>query len=159
VGSYAIIRRRSQKICTLLAATTLLMAVGSWSGAKANSPTQAQSQPASSDPRVIQGRITGIEGTVVTVKTPDGFPGGPGAHAQFVTAGPAFKVDVSRARILLPDGKQPDKLPLAIGDRVLIVLSGADSGSPAGRSTSNFIQTYSASILERIAAGDKIVTH
>ena len=59
----------------------------------------------------------------MTVKTPDGYPGGPGVHAQFVTAGPTFRVDVSRARVLLPDGKQADELPLAVGDRVLMVLS------------------------------------
>ena len=59
-----------------------------------------------------------------TVKTPDGYPGGPGMHAQFVTAGPAFTVDISHARVLLPDGRQTDKRPLAVGDRVL--MGGSD---------------------------------
>ena len=112
---------------------------------------QGQEIRAASEPIVIQGRITAIQDELVTVKTPDGYPGGgPGVHAQFVTAGPAFKVDISRARVLLPDGKQPDKLPLAIGDRVLIVLSGPTSGVD---------QSYSASIIERLVQGDKVATH
>ena len=123
---------------------------------QADSQNQVDRQPASSEPLVIQGRITGIQGAVVTVKTPDGYPGGPGGHAQFVIAGPTFRVDVSRARVLLPDGKQTDKLPLAVGDRVLIVLTGPDSGSAEPASVS---RTYSASIVERVVQGDKIITH
>jgi hypothetical protein len=116
----------------------------------------SQTQVHRSEPLVIQGRITGIQGALVTVKTPDGFPGGPGGHAQFVTAGPIFRVDVSRARVLLPDGKQIDKLPLAVGDRVLMVLTGPDLGSAEPGSVS---LTYSASIVERVVQGDKIITH
>lgn len=123
---------------------------------RAKSQNQVDRQPASSEPLVIQGRITGIQGTLVTVKVPDGYPGGGGGHAQFVTAGPIFRVDVSRARVLLPDGKQTDKLPLAIGDRVLMVLTGPDSGSAEPGSVS---PTYFASIVERVVQGDKIITH
>jgi hypothetical protein len=123
---------------------------------RADSQNQVDRQPASSEPLVIQGRITRMQGAVVTVKIPDGYPGGPGGHAQFVIAGASFRVDVSRARVLLPDGKQTDKLPLAIGDRVLIVLTGPDSGSAEPGSVS---PTYSASIVERVVQGDKIITH
>jgi len=123
---------------------------------RADSQNQVDRQPASSEPLVIQGRITGIQGTLVTVKLPDGYPGVGGGHAQFVTAGPIFWVDVSRARILLPNGKQADKLPLAVGDHVLMVLTGTDSGSAEPGSVS---PTYSASIVERVVQGDKIITH
>jgi hypothetical protein len=114
---------------------------------------------ADSQTLVIQGRITGIQGALVTVKTPDGFPGGPGGHAQFVIAGPSFRADVSRARVLSPDGEHADKLPLAVGDRVLMVLSGPDSGPPAPGSPHNVNQTYVASIIERMAQSDTIITH
>jgi len=160
VGSNATIRRRSRTIYAVLAASMLLMALGSVKGREgpADSQTQVHAQPVSSEPLVIQGRITGMQGALVTVKTPDGYPGGGGA--QFVTAGPTFKVDVSRARVLLPDGKQADKLPLAVGDRVLMVLSRPDSGSPAPLgSPGNFNQTYFASTIERIVYSDKITTH
>ena len=73
-----------------------------------------------------------------------------------MTAGPIFRVDVSRARVLLPDGKQTDKLPLAVGDRVLMALTGPDSGSAEpGRVN----PTYSASIVERVIQDDKVITH
>ena len=100
------IRRRSQGIYALLAATLLLTVTGGGKGraVQAQSQTKVQQPSAASEPLVIQGRITGIQGDLVTVKTPDGYPGGPGAHALFVSAGPTFKVDVSRCRVLLPDG-------------------------------------------------------
>jgi len=105
---------------------------------------------------VIQGRITALQGTLVTVKLPDGYPGGPGAHAQFVTRGPSFRVDISHARVLLPDGSQTDKLPLALGDRVVMVLKRPDSTSAGSGSPS---LTYSASIVERVVPGDRVITH
>lgn len=119
----------------------------------------ANGQPGSSESLVIQGGITDIQGDLVTVKTPNGYPGRTGGHAQFVTAGPTFKVDVSRARVLLPDGKQADKVPLAVGDRVLMVLSGPTSGSPAPVNPGNISQTYFASVIERIVQSDKMTTH
>jgi hypothetical protein len=139
----------------------LLMVLGSVKGreVRADSQTQVYRQPVSSEPLVIQGRITTMQGALVTVKTPDGYPGGPGIHAQVVIAGPTFKVDVSRARVLLPDGKQADTLPLTAGDRVLMVLSRPDSGSPAPGSPGNVNQTYFASTIERIVYSDKITTH
>ncbi|MGD0792683.1 MAG: hypothetical protein ABR920_13030 [Terriglobales bacterium] len=161
MGPNAIIRRRSRKIYALLAASMLLMVLGSVKGreVRADSQTQVYRQPVSSEPLVIQGRITTMQGALVTVKTPDGYPGGPGIHAQVVIAGPTFKVDVSRARVLLPDGKQADTLPLTAGDRVLMVLSRPDSGSPAPGSPGNVNQTYFASTIERIVYSDKITTH
>jgi hypothetical protein len=123
-------------------------------------PGNMQAQPVRADSTlVIQGRITAIENTLVTLKTPNGFPGGPGPHAQFVTAGPDFKVDISHARVLLPDGKQSDKLPLAVGDQVLMVLTGPDSQSPAPAGSSALTHTYFASVIERIAPSDKVITH
>jgi hypothetical protein len=161
VGPNAINRKRSRKIYALLAAAMLLTALGSVKGHEfqADSQTQVHRQAPSAEPFVIQGRITGIQGTVVTVKTPDGYPGGPGGHPQFVIAGPSFKVDVSRARILFPDGKQADKLPLGVGDRVLMVLRAADSESPSNSGPQDVNQTYSASIIERIVQRDTMVTH
>jgi len=93
------------------------------------------------------------------VKTPDGYPGGPGIHAQFVIGGPTFKVDVSRARVLLPDGMMVDTRPLAVGDRVLMVLSGPGSASPAPSGPGSINRTYFASTIERIADTDKVTTH
>jgi hypothetical protein len=162
MGPNAIIRGRSRKIYALLAATVLLTEVGSMKGGEAradDAKSGVHRQSASSEPLVIQGRITGIQGVFVTVKTPDGYPGGPGVHAQFVIAGPAFKVDVSHARVLLPDGKQVDPRPLAVGDRVLMVLVGSGSDSPAPNGPGNVVHTHVASTIERIADADKMTTH
>jgi hypothetical protein len=160
-GANILIRRHSRKSYALQAGAMLVVVLGSLSGRELWAYGQAQlpRQPASSEFLVIQGRITGIQGAIVTVKTPDGFPGGPGVHAQFVISGPCFRVDVSRARVLLPDGKQEDKVPLAVGDRVLMVLEGSDSGSPASASRANTNQTYFASTIERIVQSDTIVSH
>lgn len=125
-------------------------------GVRAAPRNQVDQQPASPGLLVIQGRITRIQGTVVTVKLPNGYPGESGGHPQFVTSGPIFRVDVSRARILLPDGKQTDKQPLAVGDHVLMVLTVPDSSSAE---PGNVSPTYSASIVERVVPGDKIITH
>ena len=153
-----IICGRGGRLCMLLGAMMLLAAVRSTTGPQvwAGSQNQADPQPGSSQLLVIQGRITGIQGTLATVKLPNGYPGGQGGHAQFVTAGPVFKVDVSHARIVLPDGKQIDKQPVAIGDRVLMVLivPGSSSTEPG-----NAGPVYSASIVERVVPGDKIITH
>jgi len=100
--------------------------------------------------RVIQGRITAIDGSVVTVKTPDGFPGGPGVHAQFVMRGPEFKVDISACRILHPDGQEDDKQPLAVGERVVAVLTRAGEATGA---------TVTAAIVERVSTSDRVTTH
>jgi len=158
VGRNAIVGRRSREIYALLGAIVLLTALFSVTGrgVRADSQNQVDRQPASPEPLVIQGRITAIQGTLVTVKVPDGYPGGGGGHAQFVTAGPSFRADVSRARVLLPDGKQTDKLPLAVGDRVLMVMTGLDSRSAEPGKVS---PTYSASIVERVVQHDKMITH
>ena len=124
--------------------------------ARANPQTQTQPESAAFEPLVIQGRIATIEGAIVTVKTPDGYPGERGGHAQYVTAGPSFRIDISRARVLLADGRQVDKVPLAVGDRVLVLLTGPDLGRQEPGSAN---RTYFASIVERIVQSDKIVTH
>ena len=152
----AITGRPSRKISLLLGVVPLAVLFSVMGHeVRANSQNQVHRQPAPSELLVIQGRITGIQGTLLTVKVPNGYPGESGGHAQFVTAGPIFRVDVSHARVLLPDGKQPDKLPFVIGDHVLMVLTGANSGSEPG----SVSPTYSASIVERVVQGDKIVTH
>ena len=161
VGSNAILRSCSRKIYRTLAASMLLMIIGSVKTREVRADqTQMNRQAVASEPLVIQGRITAIQGALVTLKAPDGYPGGPGVHAQVVTAGPTFKVDVSHARVLLPDGKQADRQPLAVGDRVLMVVRGPDSESPAplGR-LANVDRTYFASIIERIVSSDKTTTH
>lgn len=144
----------SRKGSEVVVATMLLTALFSTACARARASQLGVEQQTTSS--VIQGRITEIQGSLVTVKTPDGYPGGPGVHAQFVTAGPTFRIDVSGARLLLPDGRRADKVPLAVGDHVVAVLTGPNSGSPLPGSAS---QTYSASIVERVIKGDKIVTH
>jgi hypothetical protein len=158
VGPDTIVSPHSPKLSEVLVATVLVTVLSSMAcrGARANPRLQVEQQPASPVPLVIQGRITEIQGAVLTVKTPDGYPGGPGAHAQFAIRGPAFKVDVAGARVLLPDGRRADRAPLAIGDRVLAVLTGTDSGSLVPDSVSH---TYSASVVERVVETDKIVTH
>jgi len=157
----AVPRRGTRKIYAPLAASMFLIVLCAMKAQNvpAESQTQSHRKPASSDAVVIQGRITAIQDALATVKTPDGYPGGPGIHAQLVIVGPTFKVDVSRARVLLPDGRQADTLPLAVGDRVLVVLSGPRSGSPEPSVPGNLNQTYFASVIERIAGSDKIITH
>jgi hypothetical protein len=116
----------------------------------AQSEGQVQA-PNSSTLRVIQGRILTIESGRITVKTPDGYPGGPGIHAHFVTAGPTLEVDIAHSRVLLPDGQQIDDRPLQPGDRVVILLQEPESGSGE--------PLHRALIIERTAASDRIVTH
>jgi hypothetical protein len=65
-------------------------------------------------------------------------------------------MDVSGARLLLPDGRQADKAPLAVGDHVVAVLTVPNSGSALPDRVS---QTYFAAIIERVIKGDKIITH
>jgi hypothetical protein len=139
----------------------LLSTFGTMSGAaaRAESEGQAQRQPDAAGIRVIQGRITGINGDVVTVKTPDGYPGGPGMHAQFVTAGPAFDIDVSHSRVLLPDGRQADRHPLVAGDRILVVLSEPAAASATPSAAASHGQTYQAMIIERVATSDRVISH
>ena len=112
-----------------------------------------------SQARLIQGRITGIEGHHVTVKTPDLYPGTEGVHAHFVVAGSSFTTDISRARVLLADGVQIDKRPLEIGENVVVLLSGPEL-QPAARGTApDFKHSYTADIIERLVQGDKLVNH
>ena len=157
----ATIRRRTGRIYVPLAASMLVILLGKADARNvpANAQTQLHPKRSSSDALVIQGRITSIQGALVMVKTPDGYPGGPGIHAQVVIAGPAFTVNVMRARVLLPDGKRADMLPLAVGDRVLMVLDGAGAGTPESGRSGNIDRTYFASTIERIADSDRIVTH
>jgi hypothetical protein len=158
-----ILRTRTRKMSARLAAAILVMGL---CGVKAQevpagSQTPLHRKSDSGAPLVIQGRISTIQGALVTVKTPDAYPGGgPGVHAQLVLAGPSFKADVSRARVLLPDGRGADTQPLAVGDRVLMVLKAPpDSGSLAPSTPANVNQTYLASIVERLVVGDKVITH
>lgn len=105
--------------------------------------------------RVIQGRIAAIEGSVLTVKTPDRFPGGgPGMHAQFVMRGAEMRVDLSAGRVLHPDGKQEDRQPLAVGERVVVVFR---ETAAAGAEAENAVHT--AAVVERVSTSDKVETH
>ena len=154
-------RTRTREANALQAASMLLMVLCGVKaqGGSAGSQKQAQPKPEASALLVIQGRITSINGALVTVKTPDAYPGGgPGSHAQFVLRGATFQVDVSRARVLLPDGRGTDSGPLAVGDRVLMVLTAPDSRPIAPNVPVNVNQTYFATIVERIAV-DKVITH
>ena len=158
VGPIAIIRKRSRRIYVLLAATMLLTALAGvkGQGVQADSQTQVHRQCGSSEPIAIQGRVTKIVDALVSVKTPDGYPGEGGGYPLFVAAGPTFSVDITGARLLLPDGKRVDRQSLVVGDRVLMVLSGSDSGSSQSSSPT---QTYFACIVERVVQSDKITTH
>src|ERR1700691_4565054 len=118
MGSKTTAERRSAIILALLIFFTLTTAVGGGEAHGIPPGERPSSQPCCSGSLVIQGRITVIEGAFVTVKTPDAFPGGAGVHAQFVKGGPTLRADVSHARVLLPDGRQPDTRPLAVDDRV-----------------------------------------
>lgn len=154
MGSTTTAERRYATILALLMLFTLTTALGGGEARGIPTGDRPSSQPCS-ESLVIQGRITVIEGAFVTVKTPDGYPGGPGVHAQFVKAGPTVRTDVSHARILLPDGRQPDTRPLGVDDRVVMVLNG-----PAGPGTPNApAHIYVACVVERVAESDKIVTH
>ena len=155
-------RRRSR---FSLGTVGLLLAGVSWLNAQVASPSADKRATGNSvSPRcwVIQGRITAVERTVLTVKTPDSYPGRGGVRAQLVVAGLTLKVDASRARVLLPDGRRPDTAPLAVGDRVLIVMSAVDlkssqkgfKGIPGEED-----QTYDALTIERLWIGDKSQTH
>ena len=127
---------------------------------EAQPKSQARSGNSPSEGTVIQGRITAMSGNIATVKIPDQYPGGPGIHAQVVIAGPALRVNVSQARILLADGKQLDKSPLAVGDHVLMVINGApDSGPIPLNAPRRAPDVCSASIVERIVQSDRMVTH
>ena len=141
----------------LLLATALSVAKAQEVSRDYRAPVHRESD--SGAPLVIQGRITSIEGALLTVKTPDGYPRGPGGHPEFVLAGSTFKADVSRARVLLPDGRRADTQQLAVGDRVLIVLSSSHSGSPEPNFSVNIKRIYTASIVERLVVGDKVITH
>ncbi|MGI8989983.1 MAG: hypothetical protein ACR2I2_10410 [Bryobacteraceae bacterium] len=120
--------------------------------ATATAPKRAGSRA----PLAIQGQITAIRDKTVTIKTPDGYPGGPGVHARFVTLGPTFQVDVSQAPVLLPDGRKLDPVQqLLVGDWVLAVLSTSKSGAPSP----NTGDVKHALFLERIVTGGGIITH
>ena len=78
VGTDAIIGRRRREDLRAPGSKYAPHALYSVTGreVRADSQNQVDRQPASSEPLVIQGRITGIQGTLVTVKVPDGYPGG-----------------------------------------------------------------------------------
>jgi hypothetical protein len=154
VERHALIRQ-SCNPSAVLAAAVFFVLVGGYPIGKM---VKAQTVPDThtSEPMVVQGRITAINGAVVRLKTPDGYPGTAGPHPQFVTAGPTLTVDVSRARVLLPDGKQPDQAPLVVGDRILMVVNRSDTQSSSSAHTTPI---YVASIIERLALSDKTVTH
>jgi hypothetical protein len=134
----------------LLALGLMAAVAGGEGGAKAEGQGVGVPVGDCSGLRVIQGRITAIDGSVVTVKCPDGFPGGPGIHAQFVMRGPEFRVDIAASRILHPDGKEDDKQPLAVGERVVAVLNvpGEASGG-----------VLAAAVVERVSTSDRVTTH
>ena len=144
----------------LLTVTLLVTSLGTTQdrGKHGNSEPNRNRKSDAPEVTVVQGRVAAIEGALITVKMPDDYPGGPGGHAQFVTAGPTYRVDISRARFLLPDGKREDKKPLAVGDRVLLVLTGPVSIQPVPGNL-NVGPPYLASVVERVVQSDTIATH
>ena len=154
------VRAQGARIGALLAATLVVTSLinAQDRGKQAVSQPNGDRQSAGSEVTVIQGLITAIQGMLIIVKMPDDYPGGPGGHAQFVDAGPTYRVDISRARFLLPDGKREDKKPLAVGDRVLLVLTGPVSIQPVPGNL-NVGPPYLASVVERVVQSDTIATH
>jgi hypothetical protein len=120
----------------------------------------ARHERCSSVSLVIQGRITALDGNTLTIKPPDAYPGGEGGvHAHFVVAALPIRVDISHARILFADGKQEDKRAFAIGEQVVVLLTSPPSGPPSPGTIANRKQVSVACVIERIEAGDKIITH
>jgi len=148
--SSAVRSRRGQFLWLLAGGIVAGVAASGGKETAAQEGTGAATSDDCSGLRVIQGRITAIDGNLLTVKTPDGFPGGPGIHAQFVTRGPEFRVDISAGRVLQPDGKQEDRQPLQAGERVVVVLTQAGEASGA---------TVAAAVVERVSTSDRVTTH
>lgn len=74
---------------------------------------------------VIQGKVTAIRGTVVTVKTPDTR-----TSPAVIIAGPTFSVDISGATFQSASGKSITPPPaLVVGDAVAI--AGRQGATPA----------------------------
>ena len=155
--SCAPVRKNLQPLPVLLGLIAILSLF--FGEIRAESSEHAHRTPASCTTLLIQGRIVAFEGSIVTVKTPDTYPGsGPGIHAQFVKLGSSFRLDISAAHILLPDGAQPDRQPLAVGNHVVAVLCGRPSNT-VRPNPSTFHITYHATIIERTEAGEKVITH
>jgi hypothetical protein len=157
-------RRGNRRIYAAWAATalvaTLLSSTSLGVQATAQSPDKGNAHPEASceGAFVIQGRITKIEGGVVTVKTPDVNPPVQQGRPLYVVAGSKFRVDVSSARTLMPDGKTIDKQPLAAHEHVLMVLSGT-APEPGPGNPGSAGQIYSASVIERLTQSDVIELH
>jgi hypothetical protein len=153
-------RNGTRIIVALASAAVFVGANGSIEPRKIRADSQNDSQGQRCFPEllVIQGRIMQVNGALVTVKTPDMYPSRSGVHPQFVLAGIVFTIDMSHARVLLHDGRRPDAVPLATGDHVLMVLSGPDLALPPPNRL-NREKPYSACIVERIVASDKVIGH
>ena len=103
---------------------------------------------------LIQGRITALQGSLISVKTPDAYPRGPGRRSLYVAAGPTFRVNIATARFLLADGQRTDPKPLAVGERVIVLLSMPYIQPPVTPRTPPSI--YAATVIERQAVADSI---
>jgi hypothetical protein len=153
------IRSRREQFLQLLAVGVLAAVAGGGKegGAQEGSgaaPADARPGWCVADLRMVQGRVTAIDGNLLTVKTPDGYPGGPGIHAQFVTRGPEFRVDISAGRVLEPDGRQDDRQPLAVGERVVVLFR-----EPSAASAETTNAPLAAVMVERVSTSDRVVTH
>lgn len=128
-------------------APIVLLLAASVGGNVLAAQTEVQPKNDSYTPFVIQGRIITVSADFVTLKTPDVYPSGKGLRPQWLMSGPTFKIDVSHAKVFFSDGKRIDNRPLAIGDRVVMILKRPSSQSslPSARE-----QTYSASVIERL---------
>jgi hypothetical protein len=138
----------------LLARITIALVLSGVAGQHRPAAAQTEGpQKNDSTPLVIQGRIIAIQGNLLTLKTPDVYPGGKGLRPQWVMSGPRFKIDVSHAKVFLADGRRIDKRPLAVGDRVLVVLKipKEESSGPSALE-----QIYSASVVERLVVADTV---
>lgn len=93
--------------------------------AQTSTPVVEITPPIAEAPRlsVIQGKVTKIQGNIVTVKTPDYGPYCPPGQAclAIIYAGPTFKVDISRAIFQSPSGRRQSPRPkLKVNDSVVV---------------------------------------
>ena len=75
---------------------------------------------------LLKGDITGVEGSLVVVKTADYGPGlshEPGIHSRAIALGRSYLVDLARARFQATDGTAVPNRGLAAGDKVVMLVN------------------------------------
>jgi hypothetical protein len=81
---------------------------------------------------LLKGEVSAVDGSLATVKTADYGPGmshGSGIHSQAIALGKSYLIDLSRARFQATDGTPVANQPLAVGDKVDMLVN-SKPGSP-----------------------------